>query len=93
MDESALAEASALLEKYLETEGHHAFHLKKRSPWFPWIWVKGQWYEGYITEVKENTIVFGWAPGPLDYTLSWKDWELDEFEIPIRDIDLTTLAW
>ena len=89
MGKSVTQETRELLEKYSESEPHHAFHLKKRSSWFPWVWVKGRWYEGYIHEVKENTIIFSWAYSPLPY----EDGSEEEFEIPIHDIDLSTLAW
>ena len=87
MNEFVSEEARSVLERYSETEPHHAFRLKNPIPWLPWV--KGQWYEGYIMEVQETTIVFCWAPSPFDDTDLYKE----EFEIPINEINLSTLAW
>lgn len=82
MSELNLEETRSLLEQYSNSESRHAFKLKAH------IDPSQRWYEGYIFEVREENIIFSWAPSPFDE--SDEVW-MQEHEIPIEDIDPSTL--
>lgn len=84
MSPSNLEQARALLERYSEIDSRHVFKLKAE------VDPPQNWYEGYIHEVRENVITFSWAPSPFDE--SDEVWT-KEHEIPIQNIDLSTLKW
>jgi len=79
-----LEEAIKLLERYSDFEPHHVFKLK------PHIDPSRRWHEGTIYEVRDNVIIFHWAPSPFDES---DDAWMQEHEIPIEDIDISTLKW
>lgn len=74
-----------ILEKYMqEKEGHNAFRLKD-----------GTYYEGYILEVYQDSILFGPMPSPMNDVETWRKAIAGELDIviPIQAINMSTLYW
>jgi hypothetical protein len=68
---SSLKAKRVAIKLYIRKEsGHHCFQLES-----------GKVYEGYIEEVKKDTIVFSWAYSPMT-----PDADLSSFELPIEQI-------
>ncbi len=79
MSDMNLAQKRILLQHYAESSPHHAFKLKGPSQ---------QFFEGYILEVQQEHILFSWAPSPFDAS---DDLWMQEHEIPISDIDISSI--
>jgi hypothetical protein len=74
MKDTEIRQAKERLQPHLERIGHSAFK------------VGGKWYEGYILEIRERSILFCWAPSPFDPT------EEDVYEeISMDSIDFASL--
>jgi hypothetical protein len=76
MTDHQLQQARSLLTDYADTPPHHAFQTAR------------QYYEGYILEVRNETILFCWAPSPFDES----DDPKEPFEIAIESIEMASLG-